>query len=308
MLNYKGLHAILYMKNITNEGIKRMYKKEESYQVWKGIMCDVKKAVCLFTLGAGVVLTGSSVHASSVQPAGDTTVAATEAAQDTTGKIVKEDGESYYKNADGKIVKSQFVTIGKKTYYFGKKGTMEKGWVKQGKKYYFFDRNTGVWKKKGTVDGIKLKKDGTATVNKDSKKKIEMMIEAKKIVKEQTKATDSKSQKLKKVFDWVMKHPYKRYRIIAKVRTEKNWEVDYANDIFKKGKGCCVSESSAFAYLAKECGYTKVYLCDDTSHAWVEINGKVYDTLFAETKGYNKYFNSTYKASKLVRVNKLKIG
>ena len=104
-----------------------------------------------------------------------------------------------------------------------------------------------------------------------------------------------------------MKAPYKRYRIIAKVRTQKNWDVDYANDIFKKGKGCCVSMSSAFAYLAKECGYSKVYLCDDSEHAWVEIGGKVYDVLFARAKSYDKYFNSTYKTAKLVKVNKLKI-
>ena len=104
-----------------------------------------------------------------------------------------------------------------------------------------------------------------------------------------------------------MKAPYKRYRIIAKVRTKKNWELDYANDVFKKGKGCCVSYSSAFAYLAKECGYSKVYLCDDSEHAWVEIDGRVYDVLFARAKSYNKYYNSTYKTAKLVKVNKLKV-
>ena len=81
----------------------------------------------------------------------------------------------------------------------------------------------------------------------------------------------------------------------------------YAKDIYKSGDGCCVSEACAFAFLAHECGYKKVYICDDTEHAWTEINGRVYDTLFAEIKNYDDYYNSTYKKVKLWRENKLKI-
>ncbi len=289
----------------------RMSDKQLQNYMNKSILHSIKKTACLFTLGMGLALTGGTVHATSTQPVDSaaTTEVTNEAAEITQNKekIVKENGESYYKNATGKKVKNKFVTVGKKIYYFGKNGAMEKGWMKKGKNYYFFDRSTGVMKKKGKADGISINKDGTAKVSKDAKKKVETMILAKKIVKKQTKATDSKQDKLKKCFNWVMKAPYKRYRIIAKVRTQKNWDVDYANDIFKKGKGCCVSMSSAFAYLAKECGYSKVYLCDDSEHAWVEIGGKVYDVLFARAKSYDKYFNSTYKTAKLVKVNKLKI-
>ncbi len=262
-----------------------------------------KKAVCVFALGTGLALTGITVHAT------DKVVSTEQAATEvkSTGEWVKDKGETYYKDASGQKVRSKFVEINKKTYYFGKNGAMEKGWVKVGKKYYYLDRQTGVLKTKGKVDGIKLGKNGAAVVNKAAKKKLAVMLQAKKIVRKQTKATDTKQQKLKKVFDWTMKAPYKRYRIIAKVRTKKNWELDYANDVFKKGKGCCVSYSSAFAYLAKECGYSKVYLCDDSEHAWVEIGGRVYDVLFARAKSYNKYYNSTYKTAKLVKVNKLKV-
>lgn len=284
-----------------------MYKKDTIYRKVTGGM---KRMLCVMAVGVTVAFVGNPVYAANAKPmevVTETEATTEELKEEQSGKLVKENENYYYKNANGKKVKSKFVTIGKKTYYFGKNGTMVKGWMKKGKKYYYFNRKTGVQKKKGKVDGISIRKDGTAVANKESVKKIEVMIEAKKIVSKQTKATDTKSEKLKKVFNWVMKHPYKRYRILAQVRTKKNWEIDYVNDIFKKGNGCCVSESSAFAYLAKECGYSKVYICDDTAHAWVEIDGKVYDTLFAETKGYDKYFKSTYKVAKLHCANKLKI-
>ncbi len=268
-----------------------------------------KKTIYVLGLGTGLALTGITVHAQTGNAAADKIISTEQATTEAklTGKWVKDKGETYYKDASGKKVRSKFVEIGKKTYYFGKSGAMEKSWVKVGKKYYYLDRQTGVLKTKGKADGIKLGKNGAAVVNKTAKKKLAVMLQAKKIVRKQTKATDTKQQKLKKVFDWTMKAPYKRYRIIAEVRTKKNWQLDYANDVFKKGKGCCVSYSSAFAYLAKECGYSKVYLCDDSEHAWVEIGGRVYDVLFARAKSYNRYYNSTYKTARLVKINKLKI-
>ena len=63
------------------------------------------------------------------------------------------------------------------------------------------------------------------------------------------------------------------------------------------------------ALLAHECGYT-TYVCDDGGHAWTEINGRVFDTLFAERRNrreYKKYYNSSYKAARLHRAHKLKI-
>lgn len=226
--------------------------------------------------------------------------------QKTGGSIVKKNGKKYYKYENGKLAKNKFVKVKGKTYYFDKKGVMEKGWIKKGDNYYYLDRSTGVQKKNCKIDGIKLKKDGKAEKSKYNKNKMDTMIKAKSVLNKITKPTDSKSQKLKKAFDWVLKHPYKRYRILAKAKKTKGWEITYANDEFKKGKGCCVSESCAFAFLARECGYKKVYVCDDTAHAWVEIDGRVYDPLFAEAKSYKRYFNSTYKTAKLHRVNRFK--
>ena len=108
-----------------------------------------KKAVCVFALGTGLALTGITVHAT------DKVVSTEQAATEvkSTGEWVKDKGETYYKDASGQKVRSKFVEINKKTYYFGKNGAMEKGWVKVGKKYYYLDRQTGVLKTKGKVGG-----------------------------------------------------------------------------------------------------------------------------------------------------------
>ena len=54
------------------------------------------------------------------------------------------------------------------------------------------------------------------------------------------------------------------------------WAEMYANHYFDNLYGNCISWASAFAYMAKELGYTNVYGCN-TGHAWVEINGLIYD-------------------------------
>ena len=80
----------------------------------------------------------------------------------------------------------------------------------------------------------------------------------------------------------------------AKKRYPNDWDVVFANDILKEHKGCCASEACAFAYIAKVCGYERVTICSDSGHAWVDINGRIYDPLFAEAKGLEKNYNARY--------------
>ncbi len=223
-----------------------------------------------------------------------------------TGKFKKSGKKTYYVYEDGTKAKSAYVKTNKKTYYFNKNKVMVTGWIKMKDGYYYFDRKSGAQKKSCKVDGIKLNSSGKAKADSDDIAKIKTMIKARKIYLEIIDKNDSKSEQLKKCFDWVLKHPYHRYRILAEARESSTWTVTYANDVFKKGSGCCVSEACALAFLANECGYT-AYVCDDTAHAWVEIKGKVYDTLFAEAKSYNKYYGTSYATAGNVRVNKTKI-
>ncbi len=207
-----------------------------------------------------------------------------------TGVASNKNGTWYVENGKAKTV-HKMVTSEGKTYYFD--GDMVTGWASVNGGYYYFDRNTGVMQAGTTVDGITLSASGKAKASVDDVTKIKTMIKARNVYLSITSSSDSKSAQLKKCFDWTLKHPYKRYRIFRQVRSQSVvWYCQFANDEFDTGKGSCVSEACAFAFLAKECGY-EPYICDDGGHAWVEINGKRYDTFFAETKSYSKYFGGT---------------
>ena len=56
----------------------------------------------------------------------------------------------------------------------------------------------------------------------------------------------------------------------------QGWAEIYANSFFDLQYGDCISYAAAFAYMAKALGYTNVYGCN-TGHAWVEIDGLIYD-------------------------------
>lgn len=212
---------------------------------------------------------------------------------------------------DGKV---NFSFSGKKTidgvsYTFidGRCTSNYRGWQKLGGKYYYFDRNTGAQVRGRTVDGIRLNSDGSAVSSTYNNEKIRTMIKARSIMESVTNTSDSRETKLRKCFNWVMRQPYKRYRTLKVARQKAGWEMLFANDHFERGNGCCVSDACAFAFLAHECGYETVYICDDTSHSWVEINGRAYDPLFAESKSFSRNYGVTYGVYGLHPANKTKI-
>lgn len=215
-------------------------------------------------------------------------------------------GKTYCK-VNGKKVKNKMVADEKHTYITDKNGALIKGWTKYKGEYYCLSRKYGRLYHNTTIDGIKVKKNGKAKITKIAVAKIKTMIKAKKVVNKITKPTDTRKQKLRKCFDWIAKAPYVRYRMLKPIYKNQGWEVSFANDIFDKGSGCCVSESAALAFMLHEAGYKKVYVCHDTSHAWVELNGLVYDALFARAKSWSKYYGCTYKSFGLHAVGKRKI-
>lgn len=222
------------------------------------------------------------------------------------GKFVEKKGNTYYKQGR-KYVKSKFLKLGKRTYFFDKNGVMTKGWIKRKGNYYYFNRSNGKMAKNRRVDGVYIGKDGKAKNKDEYMKKIQTMIKARKQMEKLCKPSDTKKEKLRKCFDWVAKAPYKRYRFLKSIYKKKGWEVDFANDIFDHGDGCCVSEAAALAFLVHECGYKTVYVAHDTSHAWMELDGKVYDVLFARAKDYKKYYALSYSGYNCHAVDKRKI-
>lgn len=231
--------------------------------------------------------------------------------------FVKVDGKFYSLKADGSVrkgwqkfsygisyfgkdgaIRKGLTVINGRTYLFSQKGILLTGTQTVGKTtYYLSDRGRLEMKKVSTENGT-LYYDGNGKKLSDVKvQDIETLERAKKIVAEITNSGMSQSQKLKACFDWVIKKPYVMRR---KFVNEPGWPALYANDHFLLGGGNCESDAAAFAYLAKAIGYTDIHVCTDSdgtyglAHSWAEINGLVYDPLFAEAKDYNKYYGAPY--------------
>ncbi len=222
------------------------------------------------------------------------------------GRLVHKKYTTRYVYKGGKKLTKSFLTLKKKTYYFDKNGDMYHGWLKRDGAYYYLDRGTGVLVHHGKADGIRIRK-GQAVQTKLSVRKIETMRTAARLLGQITKPSDTREQKKMKCYQYIMKCDYRRYRFLEPIYKKKGWESTFANDIFRHHAGCCVSESSALAFLFHEIGYKDVYVCHDTSHAWVELNGRVYDNLFSEAKDFWKYYNATYESFGLHPVDKRKI-
>lgn len=199
------------------------------------------------------------------------------------------------------------VTESGSTYYIDKNGQAVCGWKKLGESYYYFDRETGKMASGRIIDGIRLEKNGQAEGSSANIQKIQTMIKARSIVLQVTDPQDSLEEKMKKCFLWVFQFPYRRYRRLNPIYRQAGWEVTFANDIFDRHQGCCVSEASATAFLFHECGCKTVYVAADTGHAWTEYNGRVYDPLFAEARGFDRYYNRPYEGYGMYAVVKHKI-
>ncbi len=141
----------------------------------------------------------------------------------------------------------------------------------------------------------KVYMDGTA-VEGLTPNGIAVFQKARAIVQAVSNPADSKADKLYKCYLWIKKCPYVQYRTtLNAIKADPvDWDSTFANDIFDKGSGCCASLACAFAYMAKACGYQKVTICSDTEHAWVDIDGRLYDPLFARDRNFSLNYNAAY--------------
>lgn len=200
-------------------------------------------------------------------------------------------GKRYYKK--GKYL-TGLQKISSKYYYFSQKGYMQKGTIKAGKWTYYTTLDSVVdGKKKGknyyTMEGKKL--------TGEKKKDYETKLRARKAAMSITNDKMSLAEKRLACFQWVSRHPYQKRRTF---RRFSGWMSTYADDHFLYGRGNCVSDACAFAYLAQAIGYKNVYVCldadNDDGHSWCEIGGRVFDPLFAEVRayGFNRCYNASY--------------
>lgn len=219
---------------------------------------------------------------------------------------LKTGGMRYFKN--GKYI-TGCHKIGKYVYLFNKNGfKAQKNTTYKGVQYFIDDyaHVTG-WRKGSTF----YYNNGKA-MSANKALNFRAYQNARNVINQVTNSRMSKSQKLEACFRWVMSKYYFTWR-----RFDQGgpvWYAVQANDHFERGCGDCIADASAFAYLAKALGYKNVYICadgvrsDDNSHAWTEINGRVYDPLFAEAKSYSRNYNVSYGVYTLSPVTKKKLS
>ena len=206
------------------------------------------------------------------------------------GKWTEKKQKIRYLKANGKMANG-FTEIDGKCYYFDKYRVQRTGWQKIKGDYYFFNiknGKNGYMVKNKKVDGILLKKNGKAKLTRDSRSKLNVLIKANKIVEKITKPLMKKSQKLEACFKYTITKF--EYRGSPKFYKTKNWDRDYALDMFDDGHGSCYAYGAAFAYLANAVGYEKVCAVSSGGHGWAEINGKIYDPSWEITDTKHNYY------------------
>lgn len=121
---------------------------------------------------------------------------------------------------------------------------------------------------------------------------------ARTVIQSVTTKRMTKGQKLETCFRWVMRVHYGGWRRFD--QGGPAWYAVQANDMFERRRGDCIGYAAVFAYIAKALGYQNVYICanaprsNNHAHAWTEINGRVYDPLYAGTDGYSQNYNVRY--------------
>ncbi|HCA05526.1 MAG TPA: hypothetical protein DEO32_06490 [Ruminococcaceae bacterium] len=229
----------------------------------------------------------------------------------------------YYYNgspADGKIningtsytfskgkIHQGFVTINGGKYYYNNQGLLEKNGIVGNSKdgYYYADKNGKVdTSYRGAVtsggsDWIVFSGKATKVTTEANR----TMFRAMKLAAKITNSSMTKAQKLRACYNHI-RDGYVEYNTRVPDYTGMDWPVVYANDIFIRKGGDCLSCAAAFGYLAKAIGYDNVYGCHSGGHGWTEVDGKIYDTEWERHtpgsffgRGYGECTNPAYAAA-----------
>ena len=176
------------------------------------------------------------------------------------------------------------MTVKGKKYYFDSKGVLRTGWRKINKKYYFFrqyNTRAGYMVTSSKVNGIRIRKNGSAVYNKTQLAKLNLMVKASQTVDRVTNNRMTREQKLKACFRYIVSCNYGDGGDFV---GGSNWDVYYGSRVLSRRRGDCFGFGCAVAYLADAVGYTS-YAVSSGGHGWAEVNGKVYDANWAKVTG-----------------------
>ena len=268
----------------------------------KRIVC--KKSIFIICC---LVLFFSQIESWCVDPGvSDVHAAASENGWRSIGK-----GRYYYVN--GKPAKG-LKKIGGYTYYFSKTGVMQKNkWVQFGSYKRYFGSNGRM---------VKNTRIGLRSINKQGLYKIGVREKAEKMAKkwvnQALKQKKSTTTNLRACYNYLKNCRYTGTTLaFPSAATRYNgWDAKYAKDFFSRRSGNCFSYSCGFAFMAKELGYKPKVVVGKAEnengemnvHAWVEINGRVYDPE-REYSVYHKgvFYGRSYGGMKLRYVKEYQI-
>lgn len=201
----------------------------------------------------------------------------------------KEEGYFKYLKEDGSYARG-LTTIGVHTYYFDKSCRQKLGWQKVKGQYRFFEvanKARGFMAAASTVNGIGIRKDGTAKVTAGNKAEVSIMRKAQKLAEKLTYPAQSKRAKLKRCFNYLKNECVeKRTRNFSYY---KGWHRAFARDVFNHATGSCWSYGAALAYLANAVGCKSCVIVSSGGHGWAEIDSKVYDPEWSRHCGRNLF-------------------
>lgn len=131
------------------------------------------------------------------------------------------------------------------------------------------------------VNGIRIRKNGSAVYNKIQLAKLNLMVKASQTVDRVTNNRMTREQKLKACFRYIVSCNYGDGGDFV---GGSNWDVYYGSRVLSRRRGDCFGFGCAVAYLADAVGYTS-YAVSSGGHGWAEVNGKVYDANWAKVTG-----------------------
>ena len=203
--------------------------------------------------------------------------------------LLKVGNKLYYSYDDATFAKNKSQKIGGETYYFGSDcAAVKNGIIKEGNQYYYVTngkKDSSVCKAV-TQDGAEWNViNGVATKVVTEKDKTQNR--ALKVIARITNDKMSKAEKLRACWDY--SQSFREFNPRIPHYTGLDWHIVYANDLFVRDGGNCMSFGAAFAFLARGLGYDNVYACNSGGHGWAEINGLVYDPEWAM-----HHFNYSY--------------
>ena len=162
--------------------------------------------------------------------------------------------------------------------------TYTRSFSQVGQKYYFFGQingGAGYMRTSARINGIQIRKDGSASYNRTQLQKLNLMVRANQIVDGITNNRMTKPQKLRACFRYIVNYNYGDGGDFA---GGSNWDIYYGSRVLSRRRGDCFGFGCAFAYLADAVGYTS-YAVSSGGHGWAEVNGRVYDANWAKATG-----------------------